>query len=418
LALILAFGDCLLLNTGYGRVSREVLGYFASKGHKVIQLAWNYTLPRMDVPNIKQTRFTDSNGIEQIKMEQQGVITLVPVHTQDQFGTGSIITYINGFKPDFVYNSNDYFTMKPLLEQRSIWTHSPTTIDYGIIDGPECARNYADIISAIDKPVVPSQYGFKQIVKYNKNSVYIPHGVDTQIYKPMDVKEQVKKELGLQDRFVYGCVNRNILRKMFPLLIRSFAELKYEQHLNDISLLLLTDPHDPAGHGLEHWLKFYGLTYNQKLGEPADVKFHPAYLNVLMNLSDDELARAYNGFDVMVTTSLSEGFGLSTIESQSCGIPVIACDHTANTELIKGHGWLYSTAKNCDGSPVIIPPNIPLNWITYGYEMIDTAALKIAMLDAYQHSNKIKEFGKRAREFALDYSWEKILPNWSKVIPD
>ena len=416
MALILAFGDCMLLNTGYGRVSRQVLGYLASRGHKIIQLAWNYSLPRMEVPNIKQIRFIDSNGIEQVKLEQQGMITLVPVHTQDQFATASTITYINGFKPDYVYNSNDYFTMKPLLEQRNIWTHNPTTVNYGIIDGLDCAKNYADIISALDKPVVPSQYGLKQLMKYNKNSVYIPHGVDTYIYKPMPDKEQIKQELGLQDKFVFGCVNRNILRKMYPLMIKAFSELKYEHHLNDIALLLLTDPHDAAGYGLEYWLKHYGLSYNQKPGEPADVKFHPSYLNVLLNLSDDQLARAYNAFDVMISTSLSEGFGLSTIESESCGVPVIACDHTANTELIQGHGWLYPTAKNIDGSSVLVPPIIPLSWITYCYEMIDVGGLKQAMLDAYNNSNKLKDFGKKSREFALGYDWDKVLPAWDKVI--
>jgi len=399
---ILAFGDCILHNTGYGRVSRQVLGYFVSKGHQVIQLAWSYTLPPQKYPIFK-------NGKEIV-----GTIDLVPAHTTDQFATASTIHYINGLKPDFVYNSNDYFTIRPLLEKKNEWTHTPKLINYGIIDGPECAKVYSWIINQIDYPVSPSKYGFKQLKEVTNKGFYIPHGVDTKTYRPLPNKEEIKKKLGLGDKFVFGTLNRNIWRKMYPLLFRAYADIK--KQVPNSCLYVLADPTDIAGHGLPFWLKHFDLTASQDPQKPADVMFHPAYLNVLMNLNDQELAEVYNSFDVYVSTSMSEGFGLGTIESQACGVPSIMPNNTANTELVRGHGWLYDIVRNKDGSPVLIPPTIPLNWITYSYELPDIAALKECMIEAYNSPDKVADYGRMSYDFAQLYDWDSVLTGWDNIL--
>lgn len=399
---ILAFGDCILHTTGYGRVSRNVLGYFVSQGHEVIQIAWNYTLPPQRYPIIK-------DGTQLV-----GYINLVPPHTRDEFSTATVIHYINGIKPDMVYNSNDYFTIKPLLDKKNEWTHIPKITNYGIIDGPECAQVYTSLITQIDYPVSPSKYGYNQLSKITNRGLYIPHGVDTATYKPLPNKEEIKKKLGLEGKFVFGTLNRNIWRKMYPLLFRAYAEIKHK--LKDSCLFVLADPNDIAGHGLAFWLKHFNLSASQDPKKPADVMFHPAYLNILMNLSDQELAEAYNAFDVFVSTSMSEGFGLATIESQACGIPSIMPNNTANTELVDGHGWLYDIAKNKDGTPVYIPPTIPLNWITYSYEMPDIACLKESMIEAYNSPDKVRSFGNASHEFAQQYEWNKVLEGWKAVL--
>jgi glycosyltransferase involved in cell wall biosynthesis len=400
---IIAFGDCMLHNTGYGRVSRNVLGYFVSKGHEVYQIAWNYSLPPNKIPIYKDGK------------ELVGQVTLVPVHTNDQFATLTLIHYLNGFKPDFIYNSNDYFTIKNFFEQKNSWTHKAKVINYGIIDGPECAKVYKDIIDQVDYPVSPSKYGYNQLMTYTGKGFYIPHGVDTATYKPLPNKDQIKASLGLKDKFVFGVVNRNIWRKMYPLLFRAYANIK--DKMKDSCLFLLCDPNDAAGHALVYWMKHYGLTYSQEVNKPADVMFHPAYMNLLLNLSDEELCMAYNAFDVYVSTSMSEGFGLPTIESQACGIPSIMPDNTANTELVKGHGWLYQTVKNKNGSPVIMPANIPsLGWVTYGYEMPDVDALEECMLEAYNSPGKVAEYGLKSYNFATQYDWNIVLKGWDNIL--
>jgi glycosyltransferase involved in cell wall biosynthesis len=398
---ILAFGDSLRLPTGYARVSQNVLGYFALKGHEVIQIGWGHNEPAERIP------IMDRNS------EIKGFVALVPPFTGEQFSTQSTVSYINSWHPDLVYNSNDFFTATDLLNQKD--QLKMFFANYGIVDGPGCAKCYQDIIKKVDVPIIPSMYGYEQAKVVNDRSIYIPHGVNIDTFKPNPTpKEELKARYGLKDKFVFGCVNRNIWRKQYPNLINVFASLKHDYGIKDIALYLIADPGDAMGNNFVNWAKYLDLTISQNPASPADIMLHPNFMNILYCLNDEQLAEAYNCFDVMITASMSEGFGLGTIEAQACGVPVIACDNTANTELIKGHGWLYPTAKNVDGSDVLIPPTI--RDITYWYTMPDYGALKLAMLNAYMDRKLVQENSTKSLEFARTYQWGAVLPKWDEVL--
>lgn len=395
-------GDSIKLNSGYGRVSRSVLSYFSAKGHDVTQIAWSHTEPPEIYDVVKNNKI-----ISKIK--------IVPVHTSDSFGIGTTIYYINKLKPDILYNSNDYFTIQPLISRAKDLITYPRIVNYGIIDGPECARCYKDIIQKIDYPVVPSMYGLNQISSVNLKAYYIPHGVDLNIFKPVNDKDRIKEIFGLKNKFIFGVVNRNIWRKMFPFLFKAFSDIKKD--IKDACLFVIADPNDPLGFNVFYWCNLYNL----KVGiagkdKDADVYLHPEFINAVINLTDNELANIYNTFDVFVSASTGEGFGLGTIESQACGVPSILCNHSANTELVEGHGWLYDICKNSDGSPVLVPPTIPINWITYYYYMPDVSSLSDAMLDAYNNTSKLKKYSKESIKFSKSYDWDLILPQWDKAI--
>jgi glycosyltransferase involved in cell wall biosynthesis len=58
-------------------------------------------------------------------------------------------------------------------------------------------------------------------------------------------------------------------------------------------------------------------------------------------VDDDDLACLYSGASALVSSSTSEGFGLSQVEAHACGCPVIATDIPANREALAGSGYLY-----------------------------------------------------------------------------
>jgi glycosyltransferase involved in cell wall biosynthesis len=62
-------------------------------------------------------------------------------------------------------------------------------------------------------------------------------------------------------------------------------------------------------------------------------------------LSTDELVRAYNEAQVMVSPSLYEGFGLPAAEAQGCGTPVVATTAGAFPEVIAD-----------DETGILVPP--------------------------------------------------------------
>lgn len=396
---ILAVGDSVRLPTGYGRVSMNVLGYFALKGHEVSQIAWGHSEPPYRV------QITDST------QQMQAGIMILPVFTGDQFGAQSVAQYAQQWKPDLIYNSNDFFTSTEMVKNKNGFKYC----NYGIIDGPGCAKCYQEIIKGIDIPVTPSMYGYQQLKEVTDQGLYIPHGVNTQLYKPSQYsKEILKDKYGLAGKFVYGCANRNIWRKQYPNILRAFANLKHVHGIKDIAMFIISDPYDPAGNNFVNWAAFLGLTISNDPAKPADIMLHPRNSNILFCLSDEQLAEAYNTFDVMVSASMSEGFGLCTIEAQACGTPVIICDNTANTELVKGHGWLYPTAKGADGNPILIPPTI--RDITYWYEQPDYSAMEMCMRDAYHSSALVNKYSKDALAFARGYDWGTVLPKWDQVL--
>lgn len=400
---ILAVGDSIRLQTGYGRVSQHVLGYFVSKGHTVNQIGWGHFEPPENV------RIADH------KDNQIGVIGLFPPYTRDQFATESTINWIEREKPDMVYNSNDFFTSKPLVKRRKDVKQPFFLVNYGVIDAVGSADSYKEIIDGINVPVTPSKFGFEQLKKVSDRAMYIPHGVDLELYHPIlpEERQTLREKYGLQNKFVYGIVNRNIVRKQIPLIYQSFANLKNVHGLKDIVLLAITDPYDTSGYNLMDWAKKYNLDWSWNWA-PASVMYHPQHMNYIMSLSEPELSQAYRLFDVMVSSTMSEGFGLSTLESAACGTPSIMPNHSANIELVEGHGWLTKTLKMSNNVDAIISSNQAE--VEYGYPFPDQYDIEMAMLDAYNNREKLADYSKKGVEFAKDYDWFKVLPLWDQVL--
>ena len=52
----------------------------------------------------------------------------------------------------------------------------------------------------------------------------------------------------------------------------------------------------------------------------------------------EEMAAIYSSLDVLLNASMGEGFGLTVLEAQACGVPAIVTDFTAMSEVC-GAGW-------------------------------------------------------------------------------
>jgi glycosyltransferase involved in cell wall biosynthesis len=158
------------------------------------------------------------------------------------------------------------------------------------------------------------------IVQQTTNDVealYVPHAVDSNIFKPLDSEEKRKelreKYFKSDDKFVIMWNNRNAKRKQSGTLIHwysKFLDKLDEEQAKKCVLLMHTDPADPYGQDLNMILKDFGLDKGQVLLSREKVPPH-------------NLAAMYNISDVVVNISDAEGFGLGTLESLSCGTPII-----------------------------------------------------------------------------------------------
>lgn len=142
----------------------------------------------------------------------------------------------------------------------------------------------------------------KETSKYTNKKLYItPFGVDMNIYKPMHIKNN--------DSVVIGTVKALETKYGLDYLIKAFAQIVKNNH--NVSLKI-------AGKGSEE----------QNLKNLCRSLGIEKYVQFLGFLSLEQTVKAYNSFDLAVFPSIldSESFGVSAVEAQACGLPVIVSD--------------------------------------------------------------------------------------------
>lgn len=143
----------------------------------------------------------------------------------------------------------------------------------------------------------------------------IPFGVDTDFFRPIDVPRT-------DNYFHILSVGYLIERKGHEYLIRAMKEILKER--DDVRLKIV-------GSGpLEGKLK--SLISELDLEE---------YVEIIKNVSDDELLKLYNSSDVFVLPAVvdsqgnTEGLGVVLLEAMACGIPVIGSNIGGIPDIIK-----------------------------------------------------------------------------------
>ena len=144
---------------------------------------------------------------------------------------------------------------------------------------------------------------------------YVPHGINQDIFKPLDIDLTETKKLLFGDKeydFVLFYNNRNIRRKQTSDVIYSFKlfcdKLTKEQS-NKCVLLMHTTPIDNNGTDL--------YAVKDTLCPDYDVVFSTN------KIEPEKLNELYNIVDCTINIASNEGFGLGTAESIMAGTPII-----------------------------------------------------------------------------------------------
>ena len=181
--------------------------------------------------------------------------------------------------------------------------------------------------------------GERQLSAAGIKSHYIPHTVDTKIYKPTDTigKQSGRDFLRVEeDDFVIGMVAANksnglVHRKAFSENILAFSI--FQKKFPKAKLYIHSEPSNlMGGFNLINLLKFCGV--------PADSVIFPDPLDLRYGLKQKDMAGLYTAFDVLLATSYGEGFGVPTIEAQACGTRVIGSNWAATQDLVSSESWL------------------------------------------------------------------------------
>lgn len=240
----------------------------------------------------------------------------------DLFGLGRMSELVGSkIRPDVIVVQNDPWNFPAYLAR----TGNVPMIGTIAVDGKNCAGRG---LNGLALALFWTKFGEQEakIGGYSGKSGVIPLGVDLKIYKPMD-KIEARKAIGLPEQlhnaFIIGNVNRNQPRKRLDLCMMYFAEWIRTKNVQDAYFFFHTAPTGENGYDVSQLAQYFGIANRLILAEPE----------IGNGVTEDNLCKTYNSFDVMMTTTQGEGFGLPMFEGMACGIPQIVPDWSALGEL-------------------------------------------------------------------------------------
>ena len=311
------------------------------------------------------------------------------------YGSDALIHHANDFKADVVFTLQDIWVLNP--EDLSKVKHFIPVVP---VDHDPVPAVILDRLRYAYRVITYSQFGHKQLLDHGVFSTYIPHMVDTKIFKPED-KQARKKSVGLPlDSYVVGMVaanKENPPRKSFQEVMDAFVMfLKVEPKA---LLYIHSNPKFPGGFDFEEYAKF--LNIREKLLFPDSYQAN-------FNTPKEAMANIYTTFDVLLAPSISEGFGVPIVEAQACGIPTITHRWTSMTELVQEDvtGYLVETSQK--------------RWSGMGSYMAVPSIQSIYDCLVKAHARNGIEMGKKAREFVkANYDSDMVFEKyWKPYLTD
>jgi len=235
---------------------------------------------------------------------------------------------------------------------------------------------------------------------------YVPHAVDTNIFKRLSEQEieKFKKEtLNIQDdRFIFFWNNRNARRKQSGSVMWWFAEFLKKTN-KKATLIMHTEVKDQNGQDLVAIMNELGLTNREILF--SQQKMPP-----------QNLAYFYNLADATINISDAEGFGLATLESLACETPIIVTKTGGLQDQIRNEKGIFGIEIEPSSRAVIGSQDVP-----FIYEDRISQEQFVSALDTFTNIPKEqrKTIGQLGREHVMsNFNFADFIKRWDNIFTD
>lgn len=250
----------------------------------------------------------------------------------------------------------------------------------------------------------------------------IHHGVDLDVFKPLDEKE-IKKfrkqyfgDAIKDDTFLVINVSRNQPRKDLARTLAAFA--KFKEQVPNSHLYLHCQGND-AGGSIEEMAHNFGLVIGNDYSLPRDFSANAGF-------PVEQVNQIYNAADLCISTTLGEGWGFITTEAMATKTPICAPNITSIINIFGTNGIECDVAQLDKGLEV---RGIPIKagstnseWICMGQDdnerirpLTNVDDMVDKMLWAYKNPNKVQTIVDRAYEWVQELSWDKIADQWEAI---
>lgn len=381
---ILFCGEASFLSTGFATFNREIIKRLHATGKYEIAEMGSYA----------------SAGDERIKSIPWKFYPVLPStqnekriyesHQQNQFGRYKYDAVLADFQPDIVYDARDPWMLEHLIDTR-FRDNYKLVITPTVDSAPQKQEWVNGIFKKADIVTTYSRYG-KHVLEGDGvkiDSVTSP-GVLIDLFKPLD-KASTRDEFHIKPSlFVFGTVMRNQKRKLFPDLFDAYKQLR-DRHVKpriierakkkikdkktlsrdeknalriDHSVLYCHTSYPDLGWDIPAYLmrnqlqRHVVFTY---LCDACDVVYANWFApcdkkgvsvcrvcgktaahmpNTHKGISQEQLAKVFNLFDVYIQPAICEGWGLPIMEAKSCGVPGLYQNYSAMEDHVQNGGGL------------------------------------------------------------------------------
>lgn len=329
--------------TGFGNVAKELVDRWAKTADK------NTMFYVFALSNFEKEPY---DYLPNVRVLPANVMPLA--NNNDSFQLAAFVQLFSSLCFNVIYMLNDVEIVGKISgdlllsnidkKKKKLLQHK--TIFYFPIDSLPRA-NDLDFLQRFDEIATFTDYGRDVIQKFSPQKVgdkiqVIPHGVNSTDFYELPKEEilEAKEKLFGADKFVIGTVNRNSARKDIANTILGFHKFYNEwnnvQEIQDkLVLYCHCNPEDVAGPNLRYLLRRLNLVEGKNI-------FFPKEFSENKGFSVSELNTIYNTFDVFITTSTAEGWGLTLTEAMATKTLCLAPLHTSFIEIT-------DNGKNCVG---------------------------------------------------------------------
>lgn len=384
--------------TGYGTQTKTWTHTLADLGYGVVVSAYR---------GLEGSPLGDSHGIVHLpRIKEQ--------HSNDAIYAHTLFApnYFPNHQPtDLVFSLIDVFAM-----EANLWRPLPWAA-WTPIDCEPVLQHERVQFAACRWPLAMSRHGEAQMKDIGLKPIYIPHGIDTNVFSPIDRtlarQNMLKNNLITRpipdDAFLVIVVGNNgdSPRKNFSGMFEAFQYFAKDHP--DALMYVHADPSGVHGQPLDAMVDqldiadkviFPGPTLPMSEDGSGSLRSVGAYMMTTGLVTDEHLRDVYSAADVKLMLSMGEGFGLTDVESQACGCPIVGTKFSASIEM-NFTGWLVNGIK--------------FQRVPRSYQMLansEEAALRLA--DAYDvwKAGNMPQLRERTRQAALAYDVQVVLDDY------
>ena len=383
---ILEIGDKITSGTSaYSKLGEEICTRLVAMGHQVAH-----------------TPIGRANKMG--KQSYRGV--LIYPSGDDYFAEDVALANYTDFKADLLIAIKDTW----------IWNHvhrlGINFCPFAVIDHAPVSQAITHRLETAFKTIAISRFGQIELNRKKINSVYIPHGVRCDLYKPLmpEQKVEARRLFGLpQDAYVVGIVAMNRARKLIPRMLRGFKRFRENNPDINAHLMLWSNitPRRPTEDvtlgvsdvGVNLIPEILALELNEVVHWPnwediEKIGGLPEY-----NPSGTwDMTKLFGTFDVNFLCSGGEAVGLPYLEAAAAGIP--------------------SIGTNYAGAPEHVGPGLTVSW--HDYTIFNTPGVRYVLPDIDGMAEALKKIydmdreklGRKCRKFAETYDWGVVMSDF------